>query len=400
MTLASMTTLKSTGKVSMSAVAGGKIQVITEDSFVASSVLLTYTKNGGSASEVAGEAGAAAVNKYLTFKSSEAAGSAIRTLREMENAGVVSLAEAGHSSAKIGYSCAPDLALDFVKNLALDSVYAKWDVADAINYAKVEADVALADPENMLSEGLLLAAYGDASPMSNSMYYGDGGASRAGVMSFREREYYGGGDAVVAACGIADHDAFVAAVADAFEGYGSSSIEGASGEYRGGEYRLATASGKANVALGFAAPADPIVGDILKQCLAASGYTAFVNEGVIGVSGDSDAAGAGLLAESLADVLAAPVSAEQVATAKSMAKAEALLAMEASGCQSLVEQLTLSAVSGSPNDSQDITTIYDEVTPESVIAAASEMTKGNLSVSALGSIAAVPYQATLSTKFA
>lgn len=396
----SQSTPRVAGRVSMSEICGGKIKVVTEDSCLASSVVLTYKANGGSASELAGETGAAAVNKYLTFKSSEKAGSTLKTLRDMEDAGVTPYVKACRSNAQIGYTCARDTAMDFVQNLALDCKYAKWDVAEAIAKAQTEAAVAQTNPGLMLNEGLFTAAYGDVSPMSNSIYYGSGGASRAGVMSFREREYYGGGEAVVAATGVEDHDAFVAAVADAFGGYGADSVVGASGSYRGGEYRLATSSGKAHVALAFAAPSDPVVCDILKHCLAASGCDTFASDGLIGVHGESDAAGAATLTDSLVEALAAPISVEQIVSAKNSAKMNALLALEGYGSFSLANSLTIGAIAGSGNDAQDLASVYDEVPNEMVMAAATSLTKGNLSVSALGSIASVPYHATLSTKFA
>jgi len=397
--LVSLTSAKAAGRVSMSEVCGGKIKVVTEDSCLASSVLLTYKANGGSAGELSGEAGASAVNKFLTFKSSEKAGSTLKTLRDMEDAGVMPIVKACRLNAQLGYTCAKDTTLDFVQNLALDSKYAKWDVAEAIVKAQTEAAVAQSNPYLMLTEGVYDAAYGDASPMSNSIYYGESGASRAGVMSFREREYYGGGDAIVAATGIEDHNAFVAAIADAFVGYGSDSVAAASGVYRGGEYRLATASGKAHVALAFAAPSDPVVCDILKHCLAASGCNSFAVDGVIGVYGDSDADGAAGLTDSLVEALATPVSVEQILSAKTVAKANALFALEASGSLSMAESLTLGAISDGGNDAQDLASLYDEVPAEMVMAAASALTKGNLTVSALGSISSVPYHATLSTKF-
>jgi len=393
-TLASMTKLKATGKVSVSDVAGGKIKVVTEDSYLASSVVLSYSSNGGASNELEGEAGAAAVNKYLTFKSNEKIGSSLKTLRTMEDAGVTPIFEAGRTSAKVGFTCAKDYVMDFVPALALDCKYEKWDVADAISYAKTEAMVAAANPELMLTEGLFTAAYGDASPMSNSVYYADGGASRAGVMSFREREYYGGGSAVVAATGIEDHDAFVAAVADAFEEYGSDVGGSSSGVYRGGEYRLAAPTGGANVALAFEAPSDPIVCDVLKHCLASSGVSVFASDGLIGVYGDSDAAGAATLTDSLVEALASPINSDLVAAGKISAKASALFEKEGDGSYSLATSLTMNAC-----DSQDVAALYDECPAEAVIAAASAMVKTNLSVSALGSIDLVPYQATLSAKF-
>jgi predicted Zn-dependent peptidase len=334
----------------------------------------------------------------MTYKSSSGA-STIKILRDMEDQGVTPLASASRASALIGYTCASDKALDFVGNLALDSRYTPWDVTDAVAAAKVESSQASSTAAVVLTESVYAAAFGDVSGMGKGFYYPSaGGASRSAVQAFREREYYGGNSAVVAATGIKDHAAFVESLAGSLGDYGSVATETPVSPYLGGEVRVPAPADFAQVALAFEAPSDSRMANILKHCLAASGVSAFVGEGIIGVYGVSDAVSAGALSESLANVLAAPISPETVSKAKAAAKSEALFGLEGGCSQTLAKSLTAGAL---VDDFSVASTAsyYNSVTAQEVAAAQKAMTSTNLSVAAIGSIASVPYYGTLSSKF-
>ena len=403
MTLASMSSLKSTGSVSSSKV--GSMSIITEDGSSSSSVLLTLKNTGGSAAELSGETGAAAVNAYLTYKGSTSA-SSLRILRDLNNSGAQpypTLPTTSRTSAQFGYTCAPDYAAGLVSNLAMDCAYSKWDVQDAMGYATTAASVALSCPSNVCEEGVYLAAYGDASPMSNSVYCSDvSGISRNTVAAFREREYYGAaaGDAVVVATGVQDHKEFVAAVAAAFGDASSSNVSGSDAavyEYRGGESRVVVEGrGKTYLRLAFAAPACALVGDILVATLQAQGVAAFCADGVLGVMGDADAAAVSQLVEDLVVALGAPVTAETAALGKLLAKASALIALEGTDTISMAQSMTTGAVLGTEAYTpQDVAAAYDDIAVETVVAEAAKMKESVLSVSAVGGLAAVPYHPTL-----
>mmetsp|Transcript_26875 Transcript_26875/g.41672 ORF Transcript_26875/g.41672 Transcript_26875/m.41672 type:complete len:461 (-) Transcript_26875:85-1467(-) len=407
MTLASMTTLKSSGTVSSSKV--GSLNVVTEDGSSSSSVLFTLKNAGGSAAELSGEGGAAAVNAYLTFKSSSSA-STIKTLRDMHNSGAQPYpmlpSKAGRTSAQFGYTCAPEYTADLVANLAMDCAYTKWDVQDAVNYAHVAASTALACPANVCEENIYVAAYGDASAMSNSVYCSSA-ISRDAVANFREREYYGAAaaDAVLVATGVADHDAFVAAVTAAFgakEGTAAAGAVQGEHEYRGGESRVPVeGASRTYLRLAFAAPYCALVQDIIVATLQAQGVDAFAQDGVLGVSGDATVAATPELVDALVAALAAPITAESAATGKLLAKASALMALEGTSSTSLAQSLTTGAVLGTEAYTpQDLAAAYDDIAVETVVAEAAKMKESVLAVSAVGGgLAAVPYHPTLAAMF-
>uniref|UniRef100_A0A7S2JT78 Peptidase M16 N-terminal domain-containing protein n=1 Tax=Leptocylindrus danicus TaxID=163516 RepID=A0A7S2JT78_9STRA len=404
MTLASMSTLKSSGNISSSKVGG--LNIVTDDGSSSSSVLFTLKNAGGSAAELSGEAGAAAVNAYLTYKSSSTA-STLKTLRDMNNSGAQPYpmlpSKASRTSAQFGYTCAPEHTADLVANLAMDCAYTKWDVQDAVNYANIAASTALACPANVCEESIYVAAYGDASSMSNSVYCSNA-ISRDVVASFREREYYGAAsaDAVLVATGVADHDAFVAAVTAAFgtkEGASSTPLKG---EYRGGESRVPVeGASKTYLRLAFAAPYCALVQDIIVATLQAQGVEAFAQDGVLGVSGDANVASTSELVDTLVAALAAPITAESAAKGKLLAKASALMALEGTSSTSLAQSLTTGAVLGTEAYTpQDLAAAYDDIAVETVVAEAAKMKESVLAVSAVGGgLAAVPYHPTLAAMF-
>ena len=101
---------------------------------------MTFPK-AGSNNESLDEAGAALANKCLAFKSGFGL-SNLMILRYFEDEGAVPFASAGRTSATVGFTCPRDKAPEFVPLLAAKCDFEPWDVRDAIQAAKDQAEVA------------------------------------------------------------------------------------------------------------------------------------------------------------------------------------------------------------------------------------------------------------------
>jgi predicted Zn-dependent peptidase len=356
---------------------------------------MTFPK-AGSSNEMVGEAGAALMNKCMSFKS----GSRISTLminRTIEDDGGVPFCTADRNGAVLGYTVLPDKAVGLLPFLATDCSYERWDVRDAKNLAKVEVEVANTSAQIVLTENLFAAAYG-AQSAAGRPFFTAGEVDLEGVMAFRNRGY-GLNGAILTATGVKDHSAFCTEAAELLSG--SSAPAGttdapASIAYMGGESRVAAlSSGYAHVALAFEAPASSAVSSTVKHLLtllgAESGVAGFRTKGLVGIYAGG-AAPAGLV-DSLCSALTATVSPGIIKRAKNMAKADALFAMDG-GSKSLAEFMTFTyQESGSFTSPADVAKAYDAVTEAQVQSAMTAMLKSNPAMAAVGDISAVPYQA-------
>mmetsp|Transcript_34130 Transcript_34130/g.71854 ORF Transcript_34130/g.71854 Transcript_34130/m.71854 type:complete len:233 (-) Transcript_34130:283-981(-) len=227
--------------------------------------------------------------------------------------------------------------------------------------------------------------------------YYTAGAGRPAIMSFREKAYSLNG-AVLAATGIADHEAFVRMVEDEFPAPapGTEAAAPVASEYLGGEARVsAPSTGYAHVALAFQGPTSAPVMNVLKHCLGASSFAA---PGIIGVYGGSAPGDASATVDALSAAVGAAPSADAVASAKAAAKAEALAALDG-GSQSLADAMTASVLDSCGFSAAALAESYDAVSADDVSKAYDAMLKSKVSLAAVGDISGVPYQASIASRF-
>jgi predicted Zn-dependent peptidase len=153
------------------------------------------------------------------------------------------------------------------------------------------------------------------------------------------------------------------------------------------------------VGLAFEGPKSTALLNVVKQCLTLSGASAFAAPGLVGVYAGVPVASASTVAESLSAAVTAIPSNDVVERAKAMAKAEAVFALDG-GSQSLAGAMTSSVLeTGSFGGAAQIAASYDAITPKDVAAAYTAMLKSTPSMAAVGDIAAVPYHATVASRF-
>ena len=398
----------------MTTLASG-LTVVTEDASLVSTVSLTFP-NAGSSSEHTSEAGAALANRYLSFKSGSGLSSAL-IVRNLEDVGATLFSGAGRRGATLGYTAAKENAT-FVAPLlatATECSFEKWDVKEAQGLAADESSKFASKPQvrsqpdecysqvtlgyltklrkAVLTDQIYAAAFGAQSAMGRSYY--TSGASREAIMSFRERTYTLNG-AVLAATGIDDHNAFVRMVEEEFPvAAPANPLEPAAADYLGGEARLEQSSGSALVALAFEGPSSAPIMNVLKHCL---GSSAFASKQLVGLYGASSASDASGTVDALSKAIATTPSADVVAAAKAAAKGEALKAL-GSGSQSLADAMTGSILDSCGFSASALAESYDAVTVEDVTKAHSAMLKSKLAFAAVGDISAVPYHATIESRF-
>jgi predicted Zn-dependent peptidase len=371
------------------------LTIVTEDASLTSTVTLTYP-NAGSSKEGPTEAGAALANRYLSFKSGSEMSSAV-ILRELEDVGASVFSSAGRRGATLGFTAARENAALVAPLLATTCSFEKWDVKDAQNLAGLEAAEATSNAQVALTDQIYAAAYGSHSSMGRSYY--TSGASRPTIMSFRLRAYTLNG-AVLAATGVADHEAFVRMVEEKFPASTPEADYKVASEYMGGEGRVsAPSTGYAHVALAFQGPTSAPVMNVLKHCLSSSGASVFAAPGIMGVYGGSAPADAPATVDALSKaVLGASPSADVLEKAKALAKAEALTALDG-GSKSLADAMTASILDSCGFSAKALADSYDGVSADDVSKAYAAMLKSKVSLAAVGDVSSVPYHATIATRF-
>mmetsp|Transcript_22616 Transcript_22616/g.40241 ORF Transcript_22616/g.40241 Transcript_22616/m.40241 type:complete len:426 (-) Transcript_22616:1120-2397(-) len=379
------------GSVFSSTTLATGLTVVTEDASLVSTVSLTYP-NAGSSQEGPGEAGAAIANRYLAFKSGSDLSSAI-ILRSLEDKGASVFSSAGRRGATVGFTAARENAAYVAPLLMTECSFEKWDVKEAQELAGVEAGEATSNAQVALTDQIYAAAFGAQSSIGRSYY--TAGASRPSIMSFRERNYTLDG-AVLAATGIADHEAFVRMVDSEFPIPPPRKEAPLTTDYMGGEARVsAPSTGYAHVALAFQGPTSAPVTNVLKHCLGMSGVTAFASSGIMGVYGGSAPGDASATVDALSKAVGVAPSADVVASATAAAKAEALATLDG-GSQSLADAMTASVF----DSTMSLAEAYDSVTADDVSKAYAAMLKSQVSLAAVGDISTVPYHATIASRFA
>lgn len=373
------------------------LTVVSEDACLTSTVIMTYPK-AGSAGEGLDNQGAALMNKAMNFKS----GSGLSTIlinRTIEDEGGVLFTNLDRTGASLGYTVAPESAVGLVPLLATDCSFEKWDVRDAVALAKTEAIVAGESAQITLTENLFAAAYGPQSPAGRPLY--TTGTPLDKVKAFRSSAY-GLNGAILTATGIKDHSAFCTEAESLLADSPAGSADSApTMSYIGGESRVNVPfAGYAHVALAFAAPGSSAVAGVVKQLFnvlgGESGVSGFSATGLVGLYGGSDSPSS--LVDAMTGTVKATISPDVVKRAKSMAKAEALLALD-DGSQSLAAAMTAAVMEGSAfSGPADVAKAYDAVTDAQVKEALAAMLKANPCIAAVGDIAAVPYHGTVAAK--
>jgi len=374
------------------------LTIVSESASTTSTVTLTFPK-AGSASEMLDETGAALFNKCMAFKS----GSGVSTLminRAIEDGGGAPFCSVDRNGAVLGYTVIPDKATGLLAFLGTDCSFEKWDIRDAKAVAQVEIETANASAQVVLTEGLFAAAYGPQSAAGRPFFTGDAPSMDA-AMAFRARGY-GLNGAVLTATGVTDHSAFCQAAADLLSGSPvGSSAAAVAPIYIGGESRVAAlSSGYAHVALAFEAPASSALVGTIKQLFtvlgSGSGVAGFSTKGLVGVYAGGDAPGG--LVDSICSALTATMSPDVIKRAKSMAKAEALFALDG-GSKTLADFMTATVLeSGSFTSPVDVAKAYDAVTEAQIKSALAAMLKSTPCMAAVGDISAVPYHATVAAR--
>jgi predicted Zn-dependent peptidase len=371
------------------------LTIVTENAALSSTVSLTFP-NAGSSNEQPSEAGAALANRYLAFKSGSGLSSAL-IVRNLEDVGASLFASAGRRGATVGFTAARENAAFVTPLLATECSFEKWDVKDAIELAGNEAADASSNAQAALTDQIYAAAFGAQSSMGRSYY--TAGAKSSSVVSFCERNYSLNG-AVLAATGIADHEAFVRMVEAEFPkpAPGSAPTKAAA-EYMGGEARLeAPSTGYTHLALVFQGPSSAPLMNVLKHCLSLSGASAFAAPGIMGVYGGCAPSDASATVDALSKAVGAAPSADVVAKAKAAAKTEALMSLDA-GSKSLADAMTASILDSCGFSAKGLADSYDSVSADDVSKAYTAMLKSKVSLAGVGDLSYTPYHATIASRF-
>jgi len=284
--------------------------------------------------------------------------------------------------------------------LATTSTFEKWDVKDAQHYAKMETVDANASAQTVLSESVYAAAYGAQSSMGKTLY--STSTTGASIKSFRERAYALQG-AVLSATGIDDHEAFVKAVEEGLsESIVGSPISTINPTFIGGEVRVHAPAGYTHLALAFEATGKSPLTNVVKQCItlanAEAGICGFTTEGVVGVYGGAAPSDAAAIVDTLCAAIISAPSADVVERAKTLAKADAVFALDG-GSQSLAQAMASSVLESHTFSAAGVAAAYDEITTKDVAGVFEAMAKSNPAMAVVGDLSNTPYQGSISAKF-
>lgn len=308
--------------------------------------------------------------------------------------------------ATVGFTAAKEEAIRVVPLLATQCDFTKWEVKDAKTLAKEEVEEATSTVATAISDSLYSASYGAQSVLGASLY-SNASPSSLGIQTFRTKGYALNG-AVLAATGIDDHESFVSAVSESL----SESIVGGdapaptttTSPFIAGEIRVyAPSTGMAHVALGFQGPKDSsALMAVVKQCIelasggSVSGY-ASSNSGLVGVYASSTDGSA--ITDELCSVMTTIPSADIVTRAISLAKAQALFAIDGSDSVSLAKEMTDSVLESGSFGYADVAATFDAVSVDQVQAVFTALGGSSPSMAAVGDLSSVPYHGSIVTRF-
>ena len=375
------------------------LTVVSETAASTSTITITYP-NAGSAYESSSESGAALANKFLAFNSGSGLSSSL-IIRNLENAGATTIATVDKSSATVGFTASKDEAVRLVPLIATTCEFAKWDVKDAQSYAKVASDEASSDVMSVVSDSIFSAAYGGQSSLGKSLY--SSSSSSVGIQSFRHKAY-GLNGAILAATGIEDHESFVKAVEEGL----SESVVGEAptvieSTFLAGETRVdAPSTGVAHVALAFQGPkGNTALLNIVQQCIelspgSVSAYASSTS-GLVGLySASADGAA---VTDELCSIMTSIPSADVVARAKNVAKANALFGIDGGDSASLAGIMTDSVGETGSFGYAEMAAAYDAVSVDQVQALFTALGGSAPALAAVGDLTSVPYHGSIVTRF-
>jgi len=130
-----------------------------------------------------------------------------------------------------------------------------------------------------------------------------------------------------------------------------------------------------------------------------SGVSAFETTGLVGVYAGAPSEGVGALDSALTNTMLTKATAEMVNKAKTLAKAEALFALDC-GSKGLAAAITASVMeTGSFDNASGVAKSYDSITDADVTSSLAAILKTSPSLAAVGDISVVPYQGTFASRF-
>jgi hypothetical protein len=383
------------------------VTIVTEDACATSTVTMTYPK-AGSSNELLSEHGAALLNKHLCFKSASGMSSLLIN-RSIEDEGGIPFVNTNRFNTTLGYSVIPEKALGLLPLLATQCTFEKWDVRDAKVSMMNEIHDKTSYAPSVLLESVFAAAYGSQTMLGRPYYTEDSvHVSLEDVVAFRARGY-GLHGAILSATGVSNHDAFCTEAETLFSNvptYDQDNVSSASAVvsnsvYMGGESRVPTArSGYAHVAIVFpilstvSSPIKSTLKHLLTLLGSSAGCVGFApsNE-LVGLYGGSTSAID--LVDTMISTLKSPITTEIIHRAKTLAKADALFALE-NGSQSVAIVMTSSIVDSCTfAGPASIAASYDAITDNEIKTILSSTLKSIPSVAAVGDVALVPYHAAI-----
>lgn len=274
-----------------------------------------------------------------------------------------------------------------------------WQVAEQKASLSCQLTALQAQPQVVLTEALMEAAFGDNSPLGQSMYPSTGGLASLGaeaVAAFRQETHCG----ARAALSLVGADSSVLSAAQAaFGGLPSGAAAApAADTFVGGEARVSADCASTFVALGFAASSDLASLAVLQQLLArrlgdSSAFLLPLTAGGTGVLGVYAAAAASTSAGAVPAAVEAAVAALKAAAAAPAAGDEfAAAAARAATLAADDRRSALAASRAAQLLSAHTATALDlaSATPETVQRAAAAAVGGPLAMASVGDTSVVP----------
>ena len=419
------------------------LRVVSRETHGAGSTLNLFVDAGSSREDDMTTAGASHFLQHLAFHSTESR-SAIRMTRDLEHIGATASGAAAREHMKYTVSClrgSVGAAIELLADSACNSTAPVWEVADVRQVVGWDIDEVEGDAQEVLSEMMHAAAYGETTPLGRPLYcprraLGDVSSDVLG--SFMAK-HYAAPRFVLSAAGV-DHGELVALAEQHFGALGGDSGPSqAASPYAGGDSRHRAHSPLTHVALGFDAgglkddllastgvlqmvlggggsfsPGGPgrgiqsrlsaaMASGNLEGADSAAAFTSlYGGGGLVGVYGTADAQSAGNLADAMgAEVCklasAAPAE-EEVQRAKNQLKASVLMNLETCGgiADDLGRQMLVNGAVGSP---AAVCASIDAVSASSVQQAAQKAVASPVTVAAFGDVSSLPPYNTIAGMF-
>lgn len=341
----------------------------------------------------------------MAFRATEAR-SDLRLYRDIEAIGGVVSKLAGRDFVRYSISVLPDhaeAAAQILAETTLAPRFAQWDIDTQKSQVKAELEKLAANPSELVLEGLHGAAFYDDVTLGRPIISTENLAkyNSEDLWKFYQTYVNTSGAALLGA-GIEHSD--LASLVNAYfsDLPTAASIDRTPAKYVGGESRVKTSSPVTHVALGFetVGKQDPHYGSahVLRALLTgrvnpknSSAFFASHGEvGVVGLTGHAVGSDVGALVDSfiseLKSLATTPVSAEELAVAKTVAALDAYSYLGSR--QGLMERLGLLGLHQVPAPSP--LGLTESATPKSIQELAQKALASRPSVASIGKVSAVP----------